>query len=168
MSMTEIVCPDCGKYIAPEGAVDANLRCRCADEQAAANPAPAAPAPPVEQVKRCYVCSADLTQRKRLKDHLGRYWCEECAKADKRAKKRALENQCPDCSRVFAPDKLIEHGADRVCKNCYKKRLDELRKKLVHMGHAAATKRHEIKHIKWMLIVLIVLVALATYHQFFR
>jgi hypothetical protein len=165
MSMTDVVCPDCGKYIAPEGAVEANLRCRCADEQAI----PSAPAaPPPDTRKRCYVCSTDVTDRRRLKDHLGRYWCEECAKADKRAKQRALENQCPDCSRLFAPSKLFEHGTDKVCKQCYKKRLDEISKRLVHLGHAAATKRHEWKHIKWMLIVLIVLLVLATYHQFFR
>jgi hypothetical protein len=163
MSATEVVCPDCGKYIAPPGAVEANLRCRCADEEAAA----AAPAAPVERAKRCYVCSADVSGRKRLKDHLGRYWCDDCAKADKRAKKRALENQCPDCNRLFAPGKLIEHGEDKVCKHCYKTRLDEIRKKLVHLGHAAATKRHEIKHIKWMAIVIAVLIVLATYHQIF-
>ncbi|HEV2296215.1 MAG TPA: hypothetical protein VGR35_20390 [Tepidisphaeraceae bacterium] len=165
MSATEVICPDCGKYIAPPGAVEATLRCRCADEEAAAN---AAPAPPAQQVKRCYVCAADITNRKRLKDHLGRYWCDECARADERAKKRMAENQCPDCGRVFAPNKLIEHGSDRVCKNCYKNRLEEIRKKLVHMGHAAATKRHQLKHIKWMVIILIVLLALATYNQFFR
>ncbi len=165
MSATEVVCPDCGKYIAAPDAVEAHQRCRCADEHAAA--APGAPAAPVDQVKRCYVCSADITHRKRLKDHIGRYWCDECAKADKRAKKRALENQCADCSRMFAPGKLFEHGQDKVCKGCYKKRLDEIRKKLVHMGHAAATKRHEIKHIKWMAIVIAVLIVLATYHQIF-
>lgn len=166
MSATEVVCPDCGKYIAPKGAVESPLRCRCGDEEPA-RPS-GAPAPGVSQVKRCYVCSADITNRKRLKDHLGRYWCGECARADHRAKKRAKENQCPDCSRMFAPIKLIEHGDDRVCKQCYKKRLDETRQKLVKLGHAAATKRHEIKHIKWMLIILVVLLVLATYHQFFR
>lgn len=163
MSMTDVVCPDCGKYIAPIGAVEAHLRCHCADEQDRAS-APSVPPPQ----KRCYVCSTDLSNRKRLKDHLGRYWCDECAKADKRAKKRAAENQCPDCSRLFPPDKLFEQGTDRVCKHCHKKRLDEISRKLVHLGHAAASRRYEWKHIKWMLIVLAVLLVLATYHQFLR
>ena len=163
MSMTEVICPDCGKYIAPKGSIDPATRCRCADEQSA--PASAGSA---EVRKTCYVCGADITNRKRLKDHLGRYWCGECARADHRATKRAKELQCPDCSRMFPPLKLMEHGDVRVCKTCYKKRLDETQKKLVKMGHAAASKRHEIKHIKWMLIILIVLIALATYHQFFR
>lgn len=165
MSMTEVICPDCGKYIAPEGAVEAHRRCRCAEEAARAS---APSVPPPDPRKRCYVCSTDLTNRKRLKDHLARYWCEECAKADNRMKKRAQENACADCSRVFPPLKLFEHGEDRVCKQCYKKRLDVISKKLVHMGHAAATKRHEIKHIKWMLAVIVVLIVLATYNQFFR
>jgi len=167
MSATEVVCPDCGKYIAPKGAVEAPLRCRCGEEEhASRSTAPSTPGLP--QVKRCYVCSADITHRKRLKDHLGRYWCGDCARADHRAKKRARENQCPDCNRMFAPIKLIEHGDDRVCKQCYKKRIDETRQKLVKLGHAAATKRHELKHVKLMLIILIVLIVLATYNQFFR
>jgi hypothetical protein len=164
MSATEVTCPECGKYIAPPGAVESSLRCRCGEEHHAAQASSAAP---VAQVKRCYVCSADITHRKRLKDHLGRYWCGECARADHRAKKRAKENQCPDCSRMFAPGKLIEHGDDRVCKNCYKKRIDDTRQKLVRMGHAAASKRHEIKHIKWMLIVLAVLLLIGTFMKFF-
>ena len=167
MSATEVVCPDCGKYIAAKGAVESQLRCRCGDEHhAPAGATASAPAEP--QVKRCYVCSADITNRKRLKDHLGRYWCGECARADHRAKKRARENQCPDCNRMFAPIKLVEHGDDRVCKQCYKKRLDDTRQKLVKMGHAAASKRHEIKHIKLMLIILVVLILVGTYFQYFR
>jgi hypothetical protein len=163
MSMTEVVCPDCGKYIAPKGQVDPSTRCRCGDEQAA----PAAAARPQDQRKRCYVCSADITNRKRLKDHLGRYWCGECARADHRAKRRAKENQCPDCNRMFPPAKLMEHGDDRVCKQCYKKRLDETTRKLKTLGHVEASKRHELKHVKWLLIILLVLVGLATYFQFF-
>ncbi len=163
MSMTEVVCPDCGKYIAAKGQVEAAMRCRCADEaEAASLPSPA------NQQKTCYVCGNDITHRKRLKDHLGRYWCGECARADERAKRRMAELQCPDCSRMFPPIKLMEYGDEKVCKGCYKVRLDQTQKKLVKMGHAAATKRHEVKHIKWLLAVIIVLVVLATYHQYFR
>ncbi len=162
--MTEVVCPDCGKYIAAQGQVEPLLRCRCADAEAAA----AAASSPKEQRKTCYVCGNDVTTRKRLKDHLGRYWCGECARADERAKKRMHELQCLDCSRMFPPLRLMEYGDVKVCKSCYKKRLDAAEKKLIKLGHAAATKRHEIKHIKWMLIIVAVLVALATYNQFFR
>ena len=163
MSMTDVVCPDCGKYIAPKGSIDPATRCRCGDEVAAP-----VDAGPLEQIKRCYVCSADITHRKRLKDHLGRYWCGECARADHRAKKRAKELQCPDCSRMFPPLRLMEYGDMKVCKSCYKARLDNAQKKLATMGRQAASKRHEIKHIKWMVIALIILLALATYFQFFR
>jgi len=160
--MTEVVCPDCGKYIAPQGQIDPSIRCRCADA------AEAEPAAATDGRKRCYVCGSDITNRKRLKDHLGRYWCGECARADHRAKRRAKELQCPDCGRMFPPIRLMEYGDIRVCKTCYKKRLDNAQKKLVKMGHRHAAKRHELKHIKWMLLIIAVLVALATYHQFFR
>ena len=34
---TEVTCPDCGKLIAPPGAVDNMLRCRCAENRVAKN-----------------------------------------------------------------------------------------------------------------------------------
>src|SRR3954453_16743985 len=98
---TEVVCPDCGKIIAPEGAVEDSRRCRCVEEdfppparRAALDPAAAADAAGEEGAnapdvqKKCFVCGKDLAGRKRLKDHLGRYWCRECARADRRAKRR--------------------------------------------------------------------------------
>ncbi len=168
--MTEVVCPDCGKFIAPEGSADPSTLCRCADPETfapAAFAAAAAHAPTEEQRKTCYVCGTDITNRKRLKDHLERYWCGECARADERAKRRAAELQCADCNRMFPPAKLFEHGEVKVCRACYKKRMAETEKKLIKLGHEAATRRHEMKHIKWLVIVLIVLLVLATYHQIF-
>src|SRR4051812_2934084 len=110
---TDVVCPDCGKVIAPPGEVDDALRCRCGErgrsrispetvstrpslsvalpEQTKDDtdtlPAETAEAAP-KQEKRCYVCGTALEGRTRLKDHLGRYWCKECAAADERVKKR--------------------------------------------------------------------------------
>jgi hypothetical protein len=82
METTEITCPDCGKVIAPAGAVADTRRCRCGEEQKRKAAAPAGPPKPA---KSCYVCGADLVGKKRLKDHLGRYWCQSCADADERA-----------------------------------------------------------------------------------
>ena len=121
-----VTCPDCGKVIAPPGAVESVLRCRCAENRGPKlSPDTVSSRPkisvPVDEIarsleaaesessasgsdkddtdtldaesaaaltsteKKCYVCGANLAGRVRLKDHLGRYWCKECAAADERA-----------------------------------------------------------------------------------
>src|SRR5688572_19479194 len=98
---TEITCPECGKVIAPPSSkVDRTAHCRCAEE--AARPSVALP-----QTKNCYVRGANLSGRKRLRDHLGRYWCADCARADRRAKKRMKQIKCPDCNRMVPPHKMV-------------------------------------------------------------
>ena len=92
MSMTDVVCPDCGKYIAPKGSIDPGTRCRCGDEA----DAPASSSP-LQQVKRCYVCSTDITNRKRLKDHLialGEWSEEQHEAAEKAAIEQVREAGC--------------------------------------------------------------------------
>ena len=102
---TDVVCPDCGKLIAPRGKVDELRRCKCGDALAADKAASEA-AQAQAGSKHCYVCGADLAGRVRLKDNLGRYWCKQCASADKKAKRHEEKGRCADCSRVFPPDKL--------------------------------------------------------------
>jgi hypothetical protein len=166
---TEVVCPDCGKYIAPEGSIDASARCRCHDqasemarshEEAIARATTAKP-------KTCYVCGKDLTGRKRLKDHLARYWCYECAKADERSKRRAAQNQCPGCSRMFPPHKLFEYNDEKLCKTCYKQRIEDTTRKIRELGHTAARRRYEYKTITGLLIALGLLAVLAILNFFF-
>src|SRR5262245_20813875 len=106
---TEITCPDCGKIIAPAGEVAENRRCHCAEEKgrertvhSVVSGAKLAPTPEsAKPAKSCYVCGKDLVGKKRLKDHLGRYWCADCAAADERHKQRDKELRCPDCGRSF-------------------------------------------------------------------
>src|SRR5688572_9707480 len=96
---TDVVCPDCGKVIAPEGTVENSLRCRCGESRApkvspstvsvrpsisvnvplaaertehAADEMEADETPTTKKTKNCYICGKDLTGRIRLKDHLGR------------------------------------------------------------------------------------------------
>src|SRR5689334_10942118 len=96
----EVTCPDCGKVIAPAGAIDDSLRCRCAEKGrrrvsvedvplrpsfsvAIPDPQPAAHSDTVDdeiesfadgsaasKEKTCYVCGKSLAGRVRLKDHL--------------------------------------------------------------------------------------------------
>ena len=198
---TDVVCPDCGKVIAPPGAVDNALRCRCAENKvpkaspdrvptrpriSVPIPAPEAttptsasatngdtdalddPTPLVSREKKCYVCGADLAGRTRLKDHLGRYWCKECAAADERAKKREEELRCADCSRVFPLHKLQYFQTDRVCATCYKVREKELERKILKANAAKTHKAHEWGQLKWMAIIAVALIVIATIFQLSR
>jgi len=194
---TEVTCPDCGKLIAPEGAVDDVLRCRCADNRVPKSsldrvptrprisvpipdPAPAASdkddtdtldagaAALTSTEKKCYVCGADLAGRVRLKDHLGRYWCKQCAAADERAKRREEELRCADCSRVFPAHKLQYFQTDRVCSTCYKAREKELEKKIVKATAEKKHKEHEWVQLKWMAIIAVGLILIATIFQLLR
>ncbi|HEX8523790.1 MAG TPA: hypothetical protein VF669_16155, partial [Tepidisphaeraceae bacterium] len=157
----EITCPDCGKVIAPEGAIADKLRCRCGEESAKKQTA-VAPRP----TKSCYVCGANLEGKKRLKDHLGRYWCKSCAEADERAKKHAGEVRCAECSRLFPEHKLVFFQTDRVCQTCFREREKALEKKISKAAGQKIQKTEEINKIKWMAIVVAVLLGLAFLFQF--
>src|ERR1043165_666961 len=109
----QIVCPDCGKIIAPAGEVEEHRRCQCSEKGDT-------DVITVQTAKTCYVCGVDLAGKKRLKDKLGRYWCNECAEADERAKKRGEELRCPDCGRVFPVGKLMYFQTERVCASSYR------------------------------------------------
>lgn len=162
---TEVVCPDCGRYIAPEGSIDAAMRCRCAEEAAELQRKRSTPTP--ARAKVCFVCNKDLAGRTRLKDHLGRYWCHECAKADERAKKRAAENRCPGCSRIFPPDKLFEYKGDRFCKACYRAAMEETTKEIRTLGMSAARRTADLKALKGIAILLGAVLVLVVLNYFF-
>jgi hypothetical protein len=205
---TELVtCPDCGKVIAPPGAVDSAVRCRCAEKRdRKVSPESVSSRPnisvPIDEIarsleepssssssddkedtdtldaesaaaltsteKKCYVCGANLAGRVRLKDHLGRYWCKECAAADARAKKREDELRCADCSRVFPARKLQYFQTDRVCATCYKHREKALEKKIVKATAEKLHKSHEFSKLKWMAIIAVGLIVIATIFQLAR
>jgi len=197
---TEVTCPDCGKVIAPAGAVDNILRCRCAEnrvpktsiDSVSSRPNISVPIPDIAELteptakddtdtidaganaaltsteKKCYVCGADLAGRVRLKDHLGRYWCKECAAADERAKKREDELRCADCSRVFPVRKLQYFQTDRVCATCFKEREKVLERKIVKATAEKLHKSHEYGKLKWMAIIAVGLIVIATIFQMSR
>jgi hypothetical protein len=164
MMDTELICPDCKKYIAAEGEVEDAVRCRCAEPEQRSSSfrgTPEAPPAPPPDAKLCHLCGDNLTGRQRYRDSIGRYWCTDCREADERRN----ESRCPDCGKLFPPDKLFEFQLTRVCKGCYRTRIDETTRKLTRMGHDAAHRKYEIARIKWMSIILAVLLVLATIHQ---
>ena len=185
---TEVTCPECGKVIAAPGAVDSALRCRCGEKRAAkisleevssrpkiSVPIPDLPPKPqhheeednspaavAKREKSCYVCGKSLEGRVRLKDHLGRYWCKECAAADQRAKRREAESRCADCSRVFPPHKLQYFQTDKVCASCFKVREKELEKKVLKANLNKTEKTHEWQQVKTLAIIAGALILLGT------
>jgi hypothetical protein len=164
---TDVVCPDCGKMIAAKGTVDESSRCKCGDEMQAAAASEAA-AHAQAGSKHCYVCGADLAGRVRLKDNLGRYWCKQCASADKKAKRREEKGRCADCSRVFAPDKLTYFQNAKICATCFKAREKALEKKIKKQVIATKQTKHEWKSILWMAIGAAVLLVLGTLSHYFK
>ncbi len=160
MESTEITCPDCGKVIAPAGTIADNRRCRCGEQLAAGT------ATPVKPQKTCYVCGTNLEGKKRLKDHLGRYWCTRCAAADERTKKKDGEHRCPDCGRRFPEHKLMYFQADRVCQTCYRAREKALERKIAKAGAERVHKSYEFNKLAWLAIVGIGLILLAVLFQF--
>ena len=192
----EVTCPDCGKVIAPAGAIDDSLRCRCAESSrrrvsvedvplrpslsvSSPEPAPAhsdtvddeiesfADGTAASREKTCYVCGKSLAGRVRLKDNLGRYWCKQCASADKRAKRHEEKGRCSDCSRVFDPRKLTTLPNNvRVCSTCLKQREKALEKKIVKQGIDSTHKRHEMTKLKWMAVVAAVLILIVLINHF--
>jgi len=167
---TEVTCPDCGKTIAPRGAIDETLRCRCAEKPTFNKKSDTvddeiesfADGSAASREKTCYVCGKSLAGRVRLKDHLGRYWCKQCASKDKKRQRQEEKGRCPDCSRVFPPEKLVYFQTTRVCPTCFREREKELEKKI---KKAAAEKIHEKAEwssIKWMAIAAGVLLLLGT------
>lgn len=165
---TEVVCPDCNKFIAPPGTVEELARCHCGEDFSspttkAFQPTEQTPAKP----KHCYVCGIDLSHQVRLKDHLGRYWCQECTDAERRAKRREAELKCADCTRVMSATRLFDYDDVRLCRSCMNQRIKASKQKLKQFGAENAAKRTEWNHIKWLAIIAGVLIVLATLNQLF-
>jgi hypothetical protein len=169
---TEVNCPDCGKVIAPRGSVAESSRCHCGesataraqnldDEIDSLSKAP-------QQDKTCYICGTSLAGRVRLKDNLGRYWCKQCASADKRAKRHEEKGRCADCSKVFEPDKLIVFQNVKVCPTCFKAREKALEKKITKENFVKVHEEVNKKKLIWMGVIAGVLILLATFFQLLR
>jgi len=157
---TEILCPDCGKVIAARDAVtDESVRCRCAEKARAA---------PTPQNKICFVCGVDLGGRARLKDPLGRYWCKNCAKADRRVQRGMKKRRCPDCNRMFPPAKFVKYDEVKLCVGCRDARKKAAMRALKKVGIENAHRRYEFRPVKVMAVILVILVILALVQLYFR
>jgi hypothetical protein len=163
---TEVVCPDCNKLIAPAGSVEELARCHCGEDFSRPSTRAFQPTPETKP-KHCYVCGVDLSHQVRLKDHLGRYWCQDCTDAERRAKQREAELKCADCGRIVGATKLFNYDDVRLCRTCMNQRVKESKQKLKQYGAETAAKRSEWNRIKWLAIIATVLIVLATLNQLF-
>jgi hypothetical protein len=170
---TEVTCPDCGKTIAPRGSIDETSRCRCGEKLNKKSDTvddeieSFADGTAHSKEKTCYVCGASLAGRVRLKDNLGRYWCKQCASADKRARRHEEKGRCSDCSRVFKPEKLTTLPNNvRVCATCLRTREQALEKKILKQGITQVHDKHEKRKLKWMAIIAGILILIILINHF--
>src|SRR4051812_21671545 len=173
---TDVVCPDCGRVIAPRGSIAEAMRCRCSDGKGASAAASAALDAEVAAAgaaaskgeKSCYICGASLAGRVRLKDNLGRYWCKQCASKDKRQKRHEEKGRCGDCSRVFPPDKLQYFQNAKICPSCFKAREKALEKKITKQAVETIHDKHEKKKLLWMAVIVVGLLLLASLSHYLK
>lgn len=72
--------------------------------------------------KVCCACGKDVAHEERFKDRQGFYWCMDCGVQENRTKHvlghTAEQAKCPDCTRTFPSDQLVERDRLRVCPEC--------------------------------------------------
>lgn len=69
--------------------------------------------------KLCSVCSADVTDKKRMKDGAtGRYWCYDCFVIEQRKKNSGMTMRCAKCHKDYPPVRMIKHGEAWWCDQC--------------------------------------------------
>lgn len=68
-------------------------------------------------MKFCTKCRKDLTHGRRLKDSMGRYWCEACGEADSH-EKHSSKLKCAGCEEVFRPECVSMVAGRMLCEDC--------------------------------------------------
>lgn len=175
----KLICPECGGVIG-ELTRDTDTPCTClrgartdndAYRQAAAaapghdaaprDAAPTDDAPEAgESAKVCRICGKSVTGKKRYKDTLG-YWCVDCHKKEKK-QRTAGQERCTGCGRMFPRERLLDSGADVLCRTCNRDRIAKQREMIrsAEKGHIHTT--HEKRQLLILLgiVVLLVLIIL--------
>lgn len=117
-------------------------------------------------VKLCCQCGIDVAGHKRMKDHRGRYWCVDCAKADEKRKRLLESGVCAGCGEAFHGHELTVIGFSTYCKRCLKTRAKQETGGFVNnvKDMLSGSKDYEKRTLLTMLIISAVLVALAVWH----
>src|SRR4029453_16192701 len=72
--------------------------------------------------KLCCKCGRDVAGQKRMKDHMGRYWCVDCGKSDEKKKRLLDSGVCAGCGEAFHRHELSVIGDATYCKRCLRVR----------------------------------------------
>ena len=100
--------------------------------------------------KLCTVCGTNLVGEKRYKDAEGRYWCCDCAKADKEGKVPAT---CPDCNQQFPLSNLTEFEGNKLCNECVGKRQHAAKRAAQRKAAAEEEARLQQKRHRLTMII---------------
>jgi hypothetical protein len=106
--------------------------------------------------KICCVCKESVSGRKRYKDAEGKYWCEDCARADSMRKHPAA---CNDCKQMFPGTDLVEYEGVRLCRDCAGKRYVQAKRAAARKTAVAIEVEHDKIKRKRILIAVSVVVA---------
>lgn len=116
--------------------------------------------------KICCKCGADVSGKKRLKDHEGRYWCPDCSRSDEKRKKLLAGGICAGCGEPFTQAELTVIGDNTYCKPCLKVRA---RKETAGFAHnfkdmISGSRDQEKRTVLTLLIVSAVIIVAAVWH----
>ena len=116
--------------------------------------------------KICCRCGADVSGKKRLKDHDGRYWCPDCSNSDERRKKLVASGICSGCGEAFHGPELTVIGDNTYCKPCLKVRARKETGGFVAnvKDMLSGSRDHEKRKVLTMLIISAVIVVVALWH----
>jgi hypothetical protein len=107
---TLMLCPTCKGVMGDTRAP--GKRCTCTSPGGVATFTVSGP-------KLCSVCSADVTDKKRMKDGVtGRYWCYDCFVIEQRKKNSGMTMRCAKCQKDCPPVRMIKHGEAWWCDQC--------------------------------------------------
>jgi len=107
---TLMLCPTCKGVMGDTRAP--GKRCTCSSGGGVATFAASGP-------KLCSVCSADVTDKKRMKDGAtGRYWCYDCFVIEQRKKNSGMTMRCAKCQKDCPPVRMVKHGEVYWCDQC--------------------------------------------------
>ena len=158
----EVLCPDCGGVVGALETTEAGAPCKCFIPKPKKYEAPAEPSDVVEAVpvaaaapaisKICRICGTDVSEKKRVKDHLG-YYCYDCSKAEE-AKLLGGRIRCGSCGHLTKEEALINYEGTRICPRCHRERLDLHKQKIKTIGYKGARTRAELAQIYRMLTLI--------------
>ena len=124
------------------------------------------PSTTVAGAKICCKCGADVAGKKRLKDHHGNYWCQDCSLADEKRKRLISGGVCAGCGEQFQAQQLTLIGNETFCRPCLKTRARKETAGFVNnvKDMLSGSRDHDKRSVLTLLVISLVLIAAAVWH----